>query len=43
MAMLHLVARWSERHSKKGRKLIVATVDHGLRPESLSEAEWVGG
>jgi tRNA(Ile)-lysidine synthase len=42
MALLHLVARWSTRHPKKGRTLIVATVDHGLRPESQGEAEWVG-
>jgi tRNA(Ile)-lysidine synthase len=42
MAMLHLVARWSKHHPKKGRRLIAATVDHGLRPESRSEAEWVG-
>jgi tRNA(Ile)-lysidine synthase len=43
MAMLHLVARWSKRHPRKGRKLIVATVDHGLRAESRGEADWVGG
>ena len=42
MAMLHLVACWAKRHPKQGRKLVVATVDHGLRPQSRSEAEWVG-
>lgn len=42
MAMLHLAARWAKRHPKKGRKLVCATVDHGLRPQSRSEAEWVG-
>lgn len=42
MAMLHLVAHWSKLHPRKGRKLLVATVDHGLRPESRSETEWVG-
>src|ERR1700704_2630516 len=38
MAMMRLVARWSAQHPKKGRKLIVAIVDHGLRPESGGEA-----
>ena len=42
MAMLRLVAGWSKRHAHKGSKLVAATVDHGLRPESRSEAEWVG-
>jgi tRNA(Ile)-lysidine synthase len=42
MAMMHLVARWSKLHPDKLRKLVVATVDHGLRPNSRAEAEWVG-
>ncbi len=42
MALLHLAARWAKQHPRKGRKLVVATVDHGLRPESRGEAEWVG-
>jgi tRNA(Ile)-lysidine synthase len=42
MAMLHLAAQWAKRHPKNGRKLVAATVDHGLRPESLHEAQWVG-
>jgi tRNA(Ile)-lysidine synthase len=41
VAMMHLVARWSERHPDASRKLLVATVDHGLRPESRREAQWV--
>jgi tRNA(Ile)-lysidine synthase len=43
VAMMHLVARWSERHAEVPRTLIVATVDHGLRQESRREAEWVAG
>jgi tRNA(Ile)-lysidine synthase len=41
VAMMHLVARWSARHPDASRKLVVATVDHGLRPESRREAQWV--
>ncbi len=43
VAMMHLVARWAELHADVPRTLIVATVDHGLRPESRREAEWVSG
>ena len=42
IAMMHLIARWSQRHSDL-RALMVATVDHGLRPQSRREAEWVAG
>jgi tRNA(Ile)-lysidine synthase len=42
MAMMHLVARWSKLHPVGRRKLVVATVDHGLRPSSRAEAVWVG-
>src|SRR6478609_4073431 len=42
MAMLYLAARWAKRRPKKGGKLVVATVDHGLRSESRREAQWVG-
>ena len=41
MAMMHLVARWSRLTPHAGSKLVVATVDHGLREGSRSEAEWV--
>jgi tRNA(Ile)-lysidine synthase len=42
MALLHLVVRWAKRHPRKNRKIVVATIDHGLRPGSRREAEWVG-
>jgi tRNA(Ile)-lysidine synthase len=43
VAMMHLVARWSKRHRDGERELLVATVDHGLRPDSRREAAWVAG
>lgn len=43
MAMMHLAARWSELHPDPFRTIVVATVDHDLRPESRREAEWVAG
>jgi tRNA(Ile)-lysidine synthase len=43
VAMMHLVGRWSELCPEDARTLLVATVDHGLRPESRREAEWVAG
>jgi tRNA(Ile)-lysidine synthase len=41
MALLHLVARWSQLDPDPGRRVLVATVDHGLRPGSRAEAERV--
>ena len=41
MALLHLVARWKEACAERAPEIAVATVDHGLRPESGSEARWV--
>ncbi len=37
VALLHLVANWAE-----GRRVMAATVDHGLRAESRAEAEAAG-
>ena len=39
IALMHLLARWSA--GGPGPALIVATVDHGLRPESADEAAFV--
>jgi tRNA(Ile)-lysidine synthase len=39
IALMHLLAHWSAERS--GPALIVATVDHGLRPESADEAAFV--
>jgi tRNA(Ile)-lysidine synthase len=41
-AMMHLAADWARRHPAGGIGLVVATVDHGLRPESGAEARTVG-
>lgn len=43
VAMMHLAARWSQLHRRPQAKLIVATVDHGLREGARAEAEWVAG
>lgn len=43
IAMMHLVLRWSQLHADPSRTIIVATVDHGLRPHSQDEAAWVAG
>ena len=36
---MHLLARWNTRPAP--RKILVATVDHGLRAEAAEEARWV--
>ncbi len=40
VAMMHLIARWARAHPDS-RRIVVATVDHGLRAPSRKEAEWV--
>lgn len=42
MALMVLAAEWRARGKLAAPSLSVATVDHGLRPESRSEAELVG-
>jgi tRNA(Ile)-lysidine synthase len=45
MALMHLVARWRALTKEAGRAvplIEVATVDHGLRPQSADEANAVG-
>jgi tRNA(Ile)-lysidine synthase len=46
MALMHMVAGWAagrDGHVPPGvAPVLVITVDHGLRPESAEEAEWVG-
>lgn len=42
MALMLLAMRWSQRQAE-APKVIVATVDHGLRAESRAEADWVIG
>jgi tRNA(Ile)-lysidine synthase len=40
IALMHLACRWA-RLSHNAPRLVVLTVDHGLRPESRAEAEFV--
>jgi tRNA(Ile)-lysidine synthase len=40
VGMMHLIARWEQRRTPSP-KVTIATVDHGLRPASRAEAEWV--
>jgi len=41
-AMMHLLARWSAAGTRRP-PVVVATVDHGLRPEAAEEASFVAG
>lgn len=41
MALMLLAARWSRLRGRKTPPISVLTVDHGLRPESPAEAEFV--
>ena len=42
IALMHLASRWAK-GATQPPKLVVATVDHALRPGSRAEAEWVAG
>ncbi len=41
VALMHLAAQWSRHAGTASPNFLVATVDHGLRAESASEAAWV--
>jgi tRNA(Ile)-lysidine synthase len=40
MALMHLLRQWAS-STRPEMQLHVATVDHGLRPQSAAEAQWV--
>jgi tRNA(Ile)-lysidine synthase len=41
-ALMHLIGHWHRRHGSSAPTPVAVTVDHGLRPESASEAAQVG-
>ncbi len=41
LALMHLVHGWRRQNSAQRPRLTVLTIDHGLRPESADEVEWV--
>ncbi len=41
MALMHLARRWLDKRARDPAAFVVATVDHGLRPESKGEATFV--
>ncbi|WP_251134101.1 tRNA lysidine(34) synthetase TilS [Rhodomicrobium sp. Az07] len=41
MALMHLARRWATLANRQADTITVATVDHGLRPESVEEATFV--
>ncbi|MHA1164931.1 MAG: tRNA lysidine(34) synthetase TilS [Alphaproteobacteria bacterium] len=41
LALMHLVHGWRQHRGARTPRLSVLTIDHGLRPESAGEAEWV--
>lgn len=43
LALMHLAAEWNLRHPQASRRVLVATVDHGLRAQSAREARFVAG
>lgn len=42
MSLMHLVSRWRTKPNRASPDIIVATVNHGLRPEAGEESAFVG-
>jgi tRNA(Ile)-lysidine synthase len=42
VALMQLASRWSANAPKSRARIVVATVDHGLRAQSRDESDWVG-